>query len=134
MANFLSTFFTYDELAEQLLKLSVSWNYPLLGTSGNILPTIELPVLLATPFIFEIPKDYEIPVGGCQPSFSEADPFVCRLSNALKTWYSQHKPVNSGAWFQIDLAVFSSLSESKLPLIELKNIVLYYKNITDMNA
>ncbi|WP_336690717.1 MULTISPECIES: LysM peptidoglycan-binding domain-containing protein [unclassified Chryseobacterium] len=134
LANFLSTFFTYDELAEQLLKLSVSWNYPLLGTSGNILPTIELPVLLAAPFIFEIPKDYEIPVGGCQPSFSEADPFVCRLSNALKTWYNQHKPVNSGAWFQIDLAVFSSLSESKLPLIELKNIVLYYKNITDMNA
>jgi LysM repeat protein len=136
LTNFLSTFFTYDELAEQLMKLSVSWNYPLLSTSGSddFLPAIELPILLAAPFVFEIPTDYEIPAGGCQPSFSEADPFVCRLSNALKTWYSQHKPVSNGAWFQIDIAVFSSLSESKLPLIALKNIVLYYKNITDLNA
>lgn len=134
LANFLSTFFTYDELAEQLIKLSVSWNYPLLATSGNLMPAIELPVLLAAPFTFEIPADYEIPAGGCQPSFSESDPFVCRLSNALKTWYSQHNPVNNGAWFQIDIAVFSSLSESKLPLIDLKNVLLYCKNITDMNA
>ncbi|MCT2409154.1 hypothetical protein NZD88_16525 [Chryseobacterium antibioticum] len=134
LANFFSTFFTYDELAEQLVKLSISWNYPLLAASGDLLPAIELPVLLAAPFTFEIPTDYEIPAGGCQPSFSDSDPFVCRLANTLKTWYSQHKPVNNEAWFQIDIAVFSSLSESKLPLIELKNIVLYYKNITDINA
>ncbi|NML68703.1 hypothetical protein HHL23_02665 [Chryseobacterium sp. RP-3-3] len=134
LANFFSTFFTYDELAEQLVKLSISWNYPLLAASGDLLPAIELPVLLAAPFTFEIPTDYEIPAGGCQPSFSDSDPFVCRLANTLKTWYSQHKPVNNGAWFQIDIAVFSSLSESKLPLIELKNIILYYKNITDINA
>ncbi|MBL1220372.1 hypothetical protein JET18_05950 [Chryseobacterium sp. L7] len=134
LANFFSTFFTYDELAEQLVKLSVSWNYPLLASSGDLLPAIELPVLLAAPFTFEIPTDYEIPAGGCQPSFSDSDPFVCRLANTLKTWYSQHQPVNNGAWLQIDIAVFSSLSESKLPLIELKDVILYYKNITDMNA
>ncbi|MFN1215731.1 LysM peptidoglycan-binding domain-containing protein [Chryseobacterium kwangjuense] len=134
LANFFSTFFTYDELAEQLVKLSVSWNYPLLATSGDLMPAIELPVLLAAPFTFEIPGDYEIPAGGCQPTFSDTDPFVCRLANTLKTWYSQHKPVSNGAWFQIDIAVFSSLSESKLPLIELKNVLLYYKNITDING
>lgn len=134
LANFFSTFFTYDELAEQLVKLSVSWNYPLLATSGDLMPAIELPVLLAAPFTFEIPGDYEIPAGGCQPTFSDTDPFVCRLANTLKTWYSQHKPVSNGAWFQIDIAVFSSLSESKLPLIELKNVILYYKNITDING
>jgi len=134
LANFFSTFFTYDELAEQLVKLSVSWNYPLLASSGDLMPAIELPVLLAAPFTFEIPSDYELPAGGCQPTFSEFDPFVCRLANTLKMWYNQHKPVNSGAWFQIDIAVFSSLSESKLPLITLQNVVLYYKNITDLNT
>ncbi|MET3035923.1 LysM domain-containing protein [Chryseobacterium sp. NRRL B-14859] len=134
LANFFGTFFTYDELNEQLVKLSVSWNYPLLAGANDLIPAIELPVLLAAPFTFEIPGDYEIPAGGCQPSFSESDPFVCRLANTLKTWYSQHNPVSNGAWFQIDIAVFSSLSESKLPLIELKNIVLYYKNITDINS
>lgn len=134
LANFFSTFFTYDDLAEQLVKLSVSWNYPLLASSGDLMPAIELPVLLAAPFTFEIPIDYEIPAGGCQPTFSESDPFVCRLANALKMWYSQHKPVTNGAWFQMEIAVFSSLSESKLPLITLSNIVLYYKNISDMNT
>lgn len=134
LSNFFSTFFTYDELAEQLVKLSVSWNYPLLASSGDLMPAIELPVLLAAPFTFEIPTDYEIPAGGCQPSFSDSDPLVCRLANALKTWYNQHQPVTNGAWFQLDITVFSSLSESKLPLIELKNVQLYYKNITDINA
>ncbi|NIF06603.1 LysM peptidoglycan-binding domain-containing protein [Chryseobacterium sp. Tr-659] len=134
LANFFSTFFTYDELKEQLVKLSVSWNYPLLAVSDDVMPAIELPVLLAAPFTFEIPADYEIPAGGCQPSFNESDPFVCRLANTLKMWYSQHNPVTNGAWLQIDIAVFSSLSESKLPLIELKNVILYYKNITDMNV
>lgn len=133
LANFFSTFFTYDELDEQLVKLSVSWNYPLLASSGDLLPAIELPVLMAAPFTFEIPEDYTMPSGGCQPEFSESDPFVCRLAQTLKIWYSQHRPVSNGAWFQIDIAVFSSLSESKLPMIELKNIVLYYKNITDLN-
>jgi len=132
LANFLSTFFTYDELAEQLVKLSVSWNYALLTSSGNPLPVVQLPVLLAPPFTFEIPSDYQIPTGGCQPTFSDTDPFVCRLANTIKTWYAQHKPVTNGAWFQIDISVFSSLNESKLPLIELSGIMLYYKNITDL--
>jgi hypothetical protein len=132
LANFFSAFFTYDELAEQLIKLSVSWNYPLLPSSTGILPAIELPVLLAAPFTFEIPSDYEIPAGGCQPAFSASDPFVCRLANALKTWYAQLKPVTKGAWFQFDISVFSSLNESKLPLIELDNIMLYYENIQDL--
>jgi hypothetical protein len=132
LANFLSTFFMYDELKEQLVKLNVTWNYTLLASSPDTLPAIELPILLATPFSFQIPTDYEVPSGGCQPTFSETDPFVCRLANALKTWYGQHKPVTNGAWFQIDITVFSSLNESKLPLVELSNVVLYYKNITDL--
>lgn len=134
LANFFNAFFTDDKLKEQLVKLSVSWNYPLLAVSDDIMPAIELPVLLAAPFTFKIPADYQIPAGGCQPAFSDSDPFVCRLANTLKTWYKQHNPVSKDAWFQIDIAVFSSLSESKLPLIELQDVVLYYKNITDMNA
>ncbi len=132
IANFLEIFFFYDKLKEQLIKLSVSWNYPLIGDPSNQMPAIQLPILLATPFNFEIPAYYEIPAGGCQPVFSETDPFVCRLANAIKAWYLQTSPVNQNAWIQFDISVFSSLSESKLPLIDLKNIVLFYKNITDM--
>lgn len=133
LANFFSTFFAPDELAGQLVKLSVSWNYSLLPISEDIMPAVELPVLLAAPFTFEIPSDYQISEGGCQPVFSASDPFVCRLANTLKTWYARHKPVTNEARFRIDIAVFSSLSESKLPLIELKNVWLYYKNITDLD-
>jgi hypothetical protein len=47
LANFFNVFFTDDKLKEQLVKLSVSWNYPLLAVSDDIMPAIELPVLLA---------------------------------------------------------------------------------------
>lgn len=133
LANFLSVFFKYDELKAQLIKLTATWNYSLLEDSvSSPLPAIQLPILLAPPFTFEIPVDYTIPVNGCQPDFSETDPFVCKLSSAIKTWFNQLNPTTNGAWIQLDLSVFSSLSESKLPLIELNNVVLYYQNITDL--
>lgn len=131
LALFFNTFFTYDELKEQLIKLDATWNYSLLPDEDSPLPPIQLPILLLPPYSFRIPEDYTIPAGGCQ-SFTETDPLVCRIADALKTWYAQTKPNTNGAWIQLDLSVFSSLSESKLPLIELRNIVLYYANITDL--
>ncbi len=132
ISNFLQIFFSYDEIKEQLTKLSVTWNYPLINDPNSFMPDIQLPILLATPFNFEIPEDYTIPQDGCQPVYTDADPLVCRLSNAIKVWFSQNNPVTVNAWIQFDISVFSSLSETKLPLIDLKNIILYYKNITDL--
>nr|WP_315419906.1 LysM peptidoglycan-binding domain-containing protein [uncultured Pedobacter sp.] len=138
LANFFAVFFAKDELDQQLIKLSATWNYPILQsesiqTNPLVLPAaIQLPILLAPPFNFSIPADFTIPSGGCSATVSPADSFVCKLSAAIKTWYGQNNPTTANAWIQLDVSVFSSLTEVKLPLIELKNIILFYKDINDL--
>jgi hypothetical protein len=138
LANFFAVFFAKDELDQQLIKLSVTWNYPILQsesiqTDPLVLPAaIQLPILLAPPFNFAIPADFTIPVGGCSATGSPTDSFVCKLSAAIKTWYGQNNPTTTNAWLQLDVSVFSSLTEVKLPLIELKNVILFYSDINDL--
>lgn len=138
LANFFAVFFAKDELEQQLVKISVNWNYPILQsesiqTNPLVLPAaIQLPILLAPPFNFAIPADFTIPAGGCPVTASPADSFVCKLSAAIKTWYGQNNPATANAWLQFDVSVFSSLTEVKLPLIELKNVILFYSDINDL--
>jgi hypothetical protein len=138
LANFFAVFFAKDELDQQLIKLSATWNYPILQsesiqTNPLVLPAaIQLPILLAPPFNFAIPADFTIPAGGCSATVSPTDSFVCKLSAAIKTWYEQNNPTTTNAWIQLDVSVFSSLTEVKLPLIELKNIILFYSDINDL--
>lgn len=138
LANFFAVFFAKDELDQQLIKLSATWNYPILQsesiqTDPLVLPAaIQLPILLAPPFNFAIPADFTIPAGGCSATVSPEDSFVCKLSAAIKTWYGQNNPTTANAWIQLDVSVFSSLTEVKLPLIELKNIILFYSDINDL--
>ncbi len=135
LSNFFQTFLTLSNLQSGTveMKLTATWNYPLVpgGTLIN-LSAIQLPILLAPPFQFQIPFDYVIPQAGCSTNYTESDPLVCRLSNAIKMWYQQYKPVSNGAWIQFDLSAFSSLTENKLPLIDLQNIVLHCSNINDL--
>jgi uncharacterized protein YegP (UPF0339 family)/LysM repeat protein len=132
LANFFSTFFTYDQLAAQTIKISASWNYFLEYRTASTLPAIQLPILLFPPFPFDIPGDYQLPQGGCPAVISSDTPFVCQMAEALKTWYVQKSPVVTDAYFQFDLSVFSALSETQLPLIQLSNLILPYGNITDL--
>ncbi|MBQ4819260.1 LysM peptidoglycan-binding domain-containing protein [Aquimarina sp. MMG016] len=129
LATFFKTFFTYDELAEQTIKISGSWNYFLQDICESSLPPIQLPVLLYTPFSFEIPKDYEIPEGGCVGEITADTAFVCQLAEALEKWYQEKMPSTRDAYFSFDLSVFSAVTETQLPLIQLSNLVLPYKNI-----
>jgi LysM repeat protein len=131
LAIFFSTFFKDDQLAEQTVKLSASWNYQL-QTSNTSLPEIELPILLYTPFTFEIPSDYTAPSGGCPDPVDSSSPFICQLAAALKAWYNENEPVTTAAYIDIDVSVFSALSEKQLPLIELTNVQLPFNMIQDL--
>jgi len=130
LANFFQTFFTYDELAQQTVKISASWNYYLQQDKNpDILPAVQLPVLLFPPFSFDIPGDYELPDGGCPAAITSDTPFICQMAKALEVWYNKNQPVSLGAYFEFDLSVFSALSETQLPLIELSNLILPYEHI-----
>lgn len=134
LANFLSTLFSLDKLDAQTIKISASWNYYLQEnyTAKDGLPAIELPVLLYTPFSFQIPADYTLPNGGCPTEITPTTPFVCQFAGALQAWFQQMNPVTTGAYFQFEIAIFSSLDETKQPILTLNGIELPYGNITDL--
>lgn len=134
LSTFFKTFFTYDELKQQTIKLSGTWNYYLQDNSESTLPPVQLPIMLYTPFSFQIPEDYEIPSGGCPGEISASSPFVCQLAETLSLWYKDKNPNTTDAYFQFDLSVFSDVTETQLPLIQLRNLFLDYANITDLDA
>ncbi|MGG6231466.1 LysM peptidoglycan-binding domain-containing protein [Tenacibaculum sp. SDUM215027] len=132
LATFFKTFFTYDELQQQTIKITGYWNYYLQEKEGSDLPPVQLPILLYTPFSFDIPKDYTIPNEGCSGEITSTTPFVCQLAKALEKWYENKKPATTDAYFSFDLSVFSEVEGANLPLIQLSNLVLPYKNINNL--
>ncbi|WP_440067484.1 LysM peptidoglycan-binding domain-containing protein [Tenacibaculum discolor] len=132
LVTFFKTFFTYDELQQQTIKITGYWNYYLQEKEGSDLPPVQLPILLYTPFSFDIPKDYTIPNEGCSGEITSTTPFVCQLAKALEKWYENKKPAITDAYFSFDLSVFSEVEGANLPLIQLSNLVLPYKNINNL--
>lgn len=105
------------------VKLGCSYNYLL--SSGSLLPPVTLPVLLSPPFSFGVPGDYTIPASGCPTQYSEGSAFVCRLSSAIRSWFSSNLPSKQGGIFIFDVSVFSLLNpEQQLPLLRLSNLQL----------
>jgi hypothetical protein len=82
-----------------------------------------LPVGLAAPFTFNIPHDYS---GGDGTSFSE------KVTEAVKAWFTAATPSTTGALFRFDVSVFSSLNDTNLPLLRLRNLVLETAYIQDL--
>ncbi|HEX8231254.1 MAG TPA: LysM peptidoglycan-binding domain-containing protein [Chloroflexia bacterium] len=112
------------------IKLEVLYSYAL--DNNPALPQVTLPVLLATPFTFTAPDDYTVPAGGCPETYAGDMPFVCKLASAMQNWFSTQQPQTNGAVFTFDISVFSSLTDTKLPLIRLRNVVLdvqYIRNL-----
>ncbi len=131
LENHLSVFFKslLDKgINEAEIKLECKYEYPLNGAldhKGNAMVPITLPVLLATPFTFKIPADFEMK--DCKNNHKEA--FVCVLSDKIRSWLSGNKPLTEDAKLLFDISVFSQLNESKMPLVTLSKVVLPYDSI-----
>ena len=132
LANLFNTLFSADLLPEQTIKISASWNYALRADASDILPPIQLPILLYTPFSFEIPSDYIIEGGSCPTVITETTPFVCQMAAAMELWYSENSPITTEAFFSFDVSIFSALTETQLPILQLSNLILKFKNIDSL--
>jgi hypothetical protein len=129
LANLFSNLFPRTENAYQVqVKLGCSYSYSL--SAGSLLPPVTLPVLLSTPFSFNVPDDYTIPAGGCPSQYDAGSSFVCRLGSAIRSWYGGNLPSQQGGMFVFDVSVFSLLNpEQQLPLLRLSNLQLMLGDI-----
>jgi hypothetical protein len=124
---FLSALLTPSLQAAQTLKMEVSYFYRI--QDNEQLPAVQVPVLLLPPTDLPIPGAWE-PVGGTCPTGYDANAaFVCNLAYAITEWFSRTNPSKTRAYFSFDVAVFSNLNETKLPLLRLRNVTLKQADI-----
>jgi hypothetical protein len=116
----------------QTVKLEAVYRYSL--APGDETSPIEMPMFLAPPFDFRIDQDWS-PEGPCRDGGGADVAFVCKMADALKTWFASYGPHTDGAEFRFDVVVFSGsdgTAVSKPPLIQLRDIRLSVANITDL--
>lgn len=118
--------FTNDSSATELVKVSCSYSYSI----NDLVSPVTLPVLLATPFDFNLPGDYTIPAGGCVPpdaskNSNTSDPLVCRLAYAIQQWFKINAPSTKSGMFIFSVSVFSKLDpDNQLPVVSFSNLQL----------
>lgn len=124
LALFFKTLLEPAQKQQETLKLEALYTYKL--HNGTDAPWVTLPILLATPFVFEIPGDYNADCADAPGNL------VCRLAGTLKTWASEHNPAETAARFLLDVTVFSDMSQKPLPLLRTRRNYLEVADITDM--
>jgi hypothetical protein len=129
LSNFLIAFFAAAETVgneNRTIRLAVGYSYGL-QDSGEVDLAIEempdlditIPILLTTPTSISIlPED-----------LSPDSPFIAAVSDTVYNWFHNNTPsgVHESGKLWFDLSVYSSLSESQLPVLRMRRLYLASK-------
>ncbi|MCB0684299.1 MAG: hypothetical protein KDC32_25825, partial [Saprospiraceae bacterium] len=131
LSKFLEKLLFRQEGDVQTLKLSCSYVYSIHPSGDPDLAAeertfeIALPILLIPPYELQIKADLD-----------PADPasFVAILAGGIRSWYQNHLPAggNLNERFLFDLAVFSKMNASILPILRLRNVYLRRDSVSDL--
>lgn len=111
----------------QAIKIEVTYSYKL--ADKRALSSIVLPVLLLPVTTIPLPGAYEPEGGSCPLAYTEDSAFVCKLAVGIDQWFDRNKPNIHQAKFCFDVALFSELNETQLPLIRLRKVYLDEKDV-----
>jgi LysM repeat protein len=127
LVNLFSTLFEGDTSSEELIKLGCTYYYAI--NTAIILPEVQVPVLLATPFDLSVPSDYTVPPGGCPESELDEGPLVCVLNSAIQQWLLTNVPLTTNGRFVFSIVLFSA---NQLPVLQLNELVLNTSDIVGL--
>lgn len=117
--------------SQQTIQLQIGYRYALSsGLPADALPPIEIPIALVPSAPFTVPDDWS-PGGACPAPVVADSAFVCRIVETIQAWVKANQPT-AEAQLTFDLAAFSTLSSSTLPLVRLSGLVLDRSNIADL--
>lgn len=138
LALYISNFFQayFKEIKDingivRVIKTSVGYSYSLPGITDDAL-RIQLPISLTTPVEFTIPDDWKIDNCLNPKQVTNTDSFVCQLSALVLEWFARHRPMLNNGRLQFGVSLFSSLSDTQLPVLNIRNITLDI-NIVDLD-
>lgn len=129
LANFLSNFLiAFFEGAQTVLneKRTILMNaYYSYGFDPGASQVPDLNVMI--PVLLTLPTSISI----LPQNLSPESPFVSSVSEVINQWFAQNSPIgldgNGKLWF--DLSVYSSLSESQLPVLRMRRLFLETRKI-----
>ncbi len=118
---------SYD--LNQTIKVECLYQYNIKGTDS--FNQIEIPILLATPLLFVLGKDWEI---GTEGSYcKEATSFVCNLSNTILKWFLGNKPNTNNGKLRFVIEIFNKDNDN-LPILKLENLSLDITYVKDIKT
>jgi LysM repeat protein len=119
LSNFFRVFFREVPVvsgATRTITLGCNYRYDLQPPSGSESDAMRVlvPVFLTLPYPFQIPQDWDPDQGN----------FVNLVAESITDWLTRNTPSSDGARLYFDLSLFSSLSDSKLPVLRLRKLYL----------
>ena len=124
LSNFLTAFFAGAETAVnelRTIRMGASYSYGLDTVVGAEAEEPQTPDLNVTiPILLTLPTSISI------ANLSPDNPFIRSVADTITAWFKNNKPTgidsNGRLWF--DLSVYSSLSESQLPVLRMRRLFL----------
>ena len=128
LRSMLSSFFAHAADGKHTLKLQAGYRVWLDG--GGTGPAVDVPIALVPAADFTVKDDWA-PGKDCPEPAQTGDPFVCRLATTLRKWVTDNVPDPDGA-LTFELATFSTIGQSTLPLVDLSGLYLRRADISDL--
>ncbi len=120
-----STYFEgVPEPSQQLVRISGNYQYRLDPSAGAGPFDITVPLFLMPPFDFAIPTDWST-------NCDTVDSVVCRIAKWIRDWYLSNNPSTNEGRVMLDIATFSSLEGSRLPVYRMRRLYLLVSDIAE---
>src|SRR3546814_8034995 len=79
-----------------------------------------LPISMTPPYDLPIPGGWQSDACPADPAdITPDDAFVCQLSAQVENWFAANQPATANARFDLDIALFTGLSNTQLPILKL---------------
>lgn len=125
LGNFLKALFVElaDEITSRQIKVGIRYSYTIQESVDSL--RAVLPISVTTPYDLPIPTGWQSDACPANPAdITPDDTFVCQLSALVENWFTMNQPATANARFDLDIALFTGLTNTQLPILKLRNLHL----------
>jgi hypothetical protein len=128
LQNLFKTLLTNSNDLNQMIKVECLYQYNLQGTDP--FNQITIPVLLATPTLFVLGKDWDI---GAEGDYCNGtDSYTCNITTTVLDWFKNNNPWLNNGMLKWVIELYS-VGDSKLPILKLNSLSLPVIYVTELN-
>jgi len=130
LQNLFKTLLQNANNLNQTIKVECLYLYNLNGTDS--FNQIAIPVLLATPLLFELGKDWDI--GQADSYCVNTNSFTCNLTTTILNWFKDQGPSLNNGSLQFVIEIYGDNGGNSLPVLKLNNLMLEVIYIKELQS